>query len=174
MDDKFDTGLIMLVLALGSLAAGILAIVVRARMLKARGLTMGASPAVAAFVAGLAGFFVVAFSPWMILAPAALFAMWAVGVWYRRGAQATLRGVLLLVLALLWVGLAIYGDRMNRWSATVMGAIRVDLLITFAMAATWAFLGVWLGREVKPQAEVEEVEEPIRSDGSLTAGIRKR
>ncbi|HXU28961.1 MAG TPA: hypothetical protein VN851_00150, partial [Thermoanaerobaculia bacterium] len=174
MDDEFHTGLIMLVLALGSVAAGILAIVVRARMSTARRLSIGAVPAAVAFVAGLAGFFVVAFMPWMILAPAAFFAVWAVAVWRRRGSQATLRGALLLVLALLWMGLAIYGDRMNRWSATVIGAIRVDLLFTFALAAVWAFLGVWLGREVDPGRAEEGEADEIQAvpDGPLTAGIR--
>jgi hypothetical protein len=123
---------------------------------------------------GFAGFFAVEFFPWLLVAPAVLFGGWAFGVWRRQGIKATDRGALLVVLAFLWLGLALYGDRMKLWETTVSGPIRVDLLLTAAMAAAWALLGVWLRREVDEQEEAEEEEEQAAPDGPLSAGIRKR
>jgi hypothetical protein len=177
-DNDFGAGYVMLVLAVGSLVIGILAILLQARMARAkarrpapRGFTTGAAPVVAAFVGGLAGFFVVAFFPWLMVAPAVLFGAFAFGVWRRGGVEARDRAVLLAGLALLWLGLAMFGDRMNRWETTVSGPIRADLLVTAPMAAAWAFLGAWLRREVEEQEEAEEMEDP---EGPLTAGIRRR
>lgn len=181
LENDFGAGTVMLILAVGSLAIGILAILLRARMARpkpgrsaSRGFTTGAAPVVAAFVGGLAGFFVVAYFPWLMVAPAVLFAALAFGVWRRGGTEARDRAVLLAGLALLWLGLAMFGDRMKRWETTVSGPIRADLVVTAPMAAGWAFLGAWLRREVEEQEVAEEMEEQVAPGGPLTAGIRKR
>jgi len=180
-ENDFGAGSVMLILAVGSVVIGILAILLRVRMarrkargLAPRGFTAGASPVVAAFVGGLAGLFVVAFFPWLMVAPTVLFAALAFGLWRRGGAEARDRAALFAGLALLWLGLATFGDRMKRWETTVSGPIRADLVVTAPMAAAWAFLGAWLRREVAEPEVAEEMDEQVGPDGSLTAGIRKR
>lgn len=180
-ENDFGAGFTLVRLVAGSLAVGILAIVLRSliarqghRLRPAIGSRAGCAPHLAGFTGGVVGFLFVVFLPRFFVVPAGLFAAFAFGVLLRRGAYAAVRAFLLVALAILWLGLVPYGERMNRWSETVMGAIRVDALITAAMAAAWAFLGVWLWRQPDRQEVVEEVEDPADPEGPITAGIRRR
>lgn len=180
-ENDFGAGSILERLVAGSLAVGILAIILRVRLARqghrprpAIGSGAGCAPHLAGFAGGVAGFLLVIFLPRFFVVPAGLFAALAFGVLLRRGANAAIRALLLVALAVLWLGLAPYGERMNRWSETVMGAIRVDAYITAAMAALWSFVGVWLWRGADWQEVVEEVEDLADPEGPITAGIRKR
>ena len=148
------SGIMMLVLAVGTLAAILLAALSSIRRQRTPqppapiGFFTGSLPLAAAMVTGLVAFFLLAFVPWIALLPAVLFAAWTIGVTRRRGLEWRDRAGLLGLLAFLWLALTVYGVLMDLWSATVSGPIRVDLLITSPMAAIWTFLGVHLRREL--------------------------
>lgn len=175
-ENDFGAWSILERLVIGSLAVGILAILLRVWLARqgyrprpAIGSRAGCAPHLAGFAGGVAGFLFVVFFPRFYVVPAGLFAALAFGVLLRRGAAAAFRALLLTALAVFWLGLVPYGEWTNHWPE-----IRIDAYITGAMAALWAFLGVWLWRRADWQEVVEEVESPVDPNAPITAGIRRR
>jgi hypothetical protein len=72
--------------------------------------------------------------PWLALGPAAVF-----GYGWHRRRRTGAGGVMLPVAAAIWAAYAIYEVFMQRWSASVIAPIRIDLLaiapLLYAVAA---------------------------------------